>query len=57
MKDLSGKTVYELEREDFEKLFCWDCKDYRRCSKDQRTIVVCKFLVDSGIFDRHLRRP
>ncbi len=57
MEDLTGKTVYDLEREDFEILYCWDCKDRRRCSKDQRTVVVCKFLVDSGIFDRHLRRP
>jgi hypothetical protein len=27
-KDLSGKTVYDLEPEDFEKLFCWQCRYY-----------------------------
>jgi hypothetical protein len=27
LKDLSGKTVYDLEFEDFEKLYCRQCKD------------------------------
>ena len=27
LKDLSGKTVYDLEIEDFEKLFCQRCHE------------------------------
>jgi len=28
IQDLKGKTVYELEPEEFEKLFCQRCCDY-----------------------------
>jgi hypothetical protein len=27
LKDLAGKDVYDLEFEDFEKLYCQHCKD------------------------------
>jgi len=56
LKDLSGKTVYDLEGKDFEWLYCQNCKECKRCLKDQRTLVVCKLLVDTGAFDRHLRK-
>ncbi len=56
LKDLSGKTVYELELEDFEKLFCQHCKDYGICDKYPRTVNMCMGLIDSGVWDRQLRK-
>lgn len=56
MKDLSGKTVYELELEDFEKLFCRRCKDDSACDKDPKTVNICMGLIDSGIWDRQLSK-
>jgi len=56
LKDLSGKTVYDLEREDFEKLFCQQCHEYdecpRECPRDDRKILGCKAFVDSGLWDK-----
>ena len=52
LKDLSGKTVYELEPGDFEELFCQRCKDFYRCDKNDSDIEVCKALIDSGIWDK-----
>jgi len=49
-KDLTGKTVYELDSEDFEKLFCRRCKENGGCPKDPRTMKVCQALIDSGIW-------
>ena len=51
LTDLSGKTVYELGKEDFEKLFCQQCKDCDRCTKDPKTINICMGLIDSGVWD------
>ena len=51
LKDLSGKTVYELESEDFEKLFCQHCEEYQDCPKDDKKILGCKAFVDSGLWD------
>ena len=56
LKDLSGKTVYELEMEDFEKLFCRFCRDDGECDKDPKTVNACMGLIDSGIWDRQLRK-
>ena len=56
LKDLSGKTVYELDREDFEKLFCQQCKDCDRCAKDAKTANICMGLIDSGVWDMHFRK-
>jgi len=39
LKDLSGKTAYDLEREDFEKLFCQQCLEYQECPRDDRKIL------------------
>ena len=55
LKDLTGKTVYDLELEDFEKLFCQQCKDYRECVKDPKTISICKQLISNGVWDSHFR--
>ena len=56
LRDLSGKTVYELEREDFEKLFCQQCKEYPHCLRDDKRRLGCKLLVDSGVYDTCLRK-
>ena len=56
LKDVSGKTIYDLEREDFEKLFCWQCKDCGICVKDPKTIHICMGLIDSGVWDGHFRK-
>jgi len=56
LKDLSGKTVYDLERGDFEALFCSRCHEYEECPKDDRKILGCKAFVDSGLWDRFYRK-
>ena len=56
LKDLSGKTVYELDREDFEKLFCQQCKDCGICVKDPKTIIICRQLIDNGVWDLLFRK-
>jgi len=56
LKDLSGKTVYDLEREDFEKLFCQQCRDCGICIKDPKTIDICKQLIDNGVWDILFRK-
>ena len=56
LKDLSGKTVFDLEKEDFEKLFCQQCNDYHDCPIDDVKIRSCKILVDCGLWDRYYRK-
>ena len=56
LKDLSGKSVYELDREDFEKLYCLNCKDQGICVKGDTTVNICMGLIDSGAWDYHFRR-
>ena len=56
LKDLSGKTVYDLDREDFETLFCQQCKDCGICVKDPKTIHICMGLLDSGVWDKVFRK-
>ena len=56
LKDLSGKTVYDIEREDFEKLFCRQCHEAEDCRKDDKKILGCKAFVDSGLWDRFYRK-
>ena len=57
LKDLSGKTVYELDREDFDKLFCWQCRFYETCNKDPEfTMKACQGLIDSGVWDATHRK-
>ena len=57
MKDLSGKTVHDLELEDFEKLFCFRCRflktDY--CRQPDSEMEFCKRLIDCGFWDRVYR--
>jgi len=40
LKDLKGKTVYDLEWEEFKELFCPQCRDCGICVKDPKTIYV-----------------
>jgi len=56
LKDLSGKTVHDLEREDFEKLFCRQCCEYEDCPRDDKKILGCKAFVDSGLWDAFFRK-
>ena len=56
LKDLKGKTVYELEREDFLKLFCEQCHECQDCPKDDKKILSCKAFVDSGLWDKFYRK-
>ncbi len=56
MKDLSGKTVYELELEDFEKLYCRQCHEDQECPRDEKKILGCKAFVDSGLWDKFYRK-
>jgi len=56
LKDLTGKTVYDLEWQDFEILFCRQCKDRYVCAKDPKTINMCMGLIDSGVWDKQLRQ-
>jgi len=56
IKDLSGKTIYDLDREDFEKLFCRQCKEDTGCVKDPLTIQICTGLIDSGVWDGYFRK-
>ena len=56
LKDLSGKTVYDLDREDFEKLFCQHCREYPKCPRDELRLKGCKLLVDSGVYYSCLRK-
>ncbi|MBA7583361.1 hypothetical protein ES708_25303 [subsurface metagenome] len=56
LKDLKGKTIYELDRADFEKLFCEQCHENQDCPKDDKKILGCKAFVDSGLWDRFYRK-
>ncbi|MBI4286311.1 MAG: hypothetical protein HY670_10525 [Chloroflexi bacterium] len=55
MKDLSGKTVYDLEPEDFEKLFCRQCR-YQDCERSFKDMNACQLLVDTGVWDKLYRK-
>jgi len=56
LKDLKGKMLYDLDRSEFEELFCRQCKDCGICVKDPKTINICMGLIDSGIWDSHFRK-
>ena len=56
LKDLSGKSALDLEREDFEKLFCQHCHEYEECDRSDDKILGCKAFVDSGLWDMFYRK-
>ena len=56
LKDLKGKTVLDLSREDFEKLFCQHCHEYEECPRDKNKILGCKAFVDTGLWDMFYRK-
>ena len=56
LKDLSGKTVYDLDRGTFEKLFCELCHEYEECDRNDKKILGCKAFVDSGLWDAFYRK-
>jgi len=39
LKDLSGKKAIDLDREDFEKLFCQHCLEYQECDRSDQKIT------------------
>ena len=47
MQDLK-RTIYQLEPEEFEKLFCQRCSDYDSCSRKPTRMVHCKVLIEIG---------
>ena len=56
LKDLSGKSARDLDREDFEKLFCQHCHEYEECPRDDKKILGCKAFVDTGLWDMFYRK-
>jgi len=56
LKDLSGKSALDLEREDFEKLFCQHCLEYEECDRSNEKILGCKAFVDTGLWDAFYRK-
>lgn len=56
LKDLSGKSVVDLEREDFEKLFCCHCHEYEFCDRSDHKIRGCKAFVDTEDWDTFYRK-
>jgi len=54
--DLSGKSVYYLDQDQFEKLFCRHCKESESCGKTPDAIHSCMGLLDSGVWDAAFRR-
>jgi hypothetical protein len=56
LKDLSGKTIYDLESEEIDALFCSKCKERPRCDQDFKTMDICKQLIDGGIWDSLYRK-
>ena len=56
LKDLTGKTALDLEQEDFERLFCQQCKDCGICVKGLETVKICRGLIDNGAWDGHFSK-
>jgi len=56
LKDLSGRGVRDLDREDFLKLFCQHCHEYEECPRDDQKILGCKAFVDTGLWDMFYRK-
>jgi len=56
LKDLSGKTARDLDREEFEQLFCVHCQEYQDCPRDDKKMLGCKAFVDTGLWDAFYRK-
>ena len=58
-QDLSGKTVHDLDRVDFEKLFCQHCHEYEECPRDYRKIMAPRVFTNllryAGCLEYYLR--
>ena len=50
LKDLKGKSIYDLTAEDFAELYCCKCRQYAYCEKDEGGMHVCKALIDCGLW-------
>jgi hypothetical protein len=57
LKDLSGKTVHDLEPDEFKKLYCSQCRYYQQlCERRFKDINACHLLIDSGTWDSLYRK-
>ena len=56
LKSLKGKTIYNLNPEEFKVFFCQHCHEYGECPKDPKRMLGCKAFVDSGLFDKFYRK-
>jgi predicted nucleic-acid-binding Zn-ribbon protein len=56
LRELSGKTVFELDRQTFIGLYCDYCRFTEFCAKYDRAVQNCKCFVNEGIFDRFFRK-
>jgi len=56
LKDLNGKTVYDLDSAEFDALYCRICKGKDTCDQDFKTMNVCQQLIDEGIWDSLYRK-
>ncbi len=56
LKNIKDKTIYDIEPDDFEKLFCSRCNDERDCSKSATVITICRVSIDLGAWDRGCRK-
>ena len=54
--DLSGKSVFALDRDQFDKLFCRQCHEYQECDRNEGKILGCKAFVDTGLWDAFYRK-
>jgi len=52
MRDVSKKTVYDLDWQDFCALFCRRCKEGQTCDKKSDTVKACQGLIDSGVWHK-----
>lgn len=55
MPNLSGKTPYDLEQEDFEELFCSRCIMVDCCDKETEDRLLCAGQIDCGEWDSVFR--
>lgn len=56
LKELWCKTVFELDRQTFVRLFCDYCRFNEFCVKRDRNLQNCKCFVNEGLYDRFFKK-
>jgi hypothetical protein len=56
LRELSGKTVFELDSQTFIDLFCDYCRFNGFCMKYDHNLHNCKCFVNEGIFDKFFKK-